>query len=375
MLDDILFGSAMICLFISIPLMLGVRKRPANIWLGLFLFSISWMVSNRFYFRYPEYLFGVFDWPLAGLGPFLYCYARELLGLRNTRRQAWHLLPLALWITVLVSARLLASPAELWAWWKSPPYQTFGLVLQFFTLAYLVAIGFMLRQYRRRVREHYSSINGRDLKWLGALLVTAAVLMSGWIISFAFQIPALCYVLVIAHVLTLFILGWYALWHVGIFLPQNQEAPASPCLAPLLNEGATQDALPEKYSRSGMSDAAQQLIGERLVRRTHTERDYLENDITLTDLAERIGTSPQLLSQYLNHMLGLNFFDYINGLRIEEVKRLICDPAHANAALLDLAMQAGFNSKSTFNAAFKKVTAMTPSVWRKLHVLATEPVN
>ena len=131
----------------------------------------------------------------------------------------------------------------------------------------------------------------------------------------------------------------------------------------------------DKYVRSGMTDATQQLIGERLVRRMSFERDYLDCEVKLTDLAERIGTSPQLLSQYLNHVLGLNFFDYINGLRVAEVQRMMVDLSKANQTLLEMAFAAGFNSKSTFNASFKKVTGMAPSSWRNKRNATSEPIG
>jgi AraC-like DNA-binding protein len=142
------------------------------------------------------------------------------------------------------------------------------------------------------------------------------------------------------------------------------------------DEGLAQDlANPDKYLRSGMTDAAQQLIGERLVRRMSFERDYLDSEVKLTDLAEGIGTSPQLLSQYLNHVLGLNFFDYINGFRVAEVQRMMADSTNTKLTLLELAFAAGFNSKSTFNASFKKVTGMAPSSWRNKLITTSAPIG
>ena len=124
-----------------------------------------------------------------------------------------------------------------------------------------------------------------------------------------------------------------------------------------------------------MTDAARQLIGERLARRAAHESDHLDSDIKLSDLAERIGTSPQLLSQYLNDMLGVNFFDYINSLRVAHIQKMMCSPDGAGQPLLDLAFGAGFNSRSTFNAAFKKISGVAPSAWRKLHMPMSEPIG
>ena len=124
-----------------------------------------------------------------------------------------------------------------------------------------------------------------------------------------------------------------------------------------------------------MTDAATELIAQRLEQRMQGTHDYLESDITLAQLAERIGTSPQLLSQYLNHVLGTNFFDYINGLRVAEVQRNLRDREIAGQSLLQLAFAAGFNSKSTFNAAFKKMTGLTPSTWRAALTATSEPIR
>ena len=82
-----------------------------------------------------------------------------------------------------------------------------------------------------------------------------------------------------------------------------------------------------------------------------------------------------MLSQYLNDVLGVNFFDYINGLRVAHIQNVMGTPAGAGQPLLTLAMDAGFNSRSTFNAAFKKVSGMAPSVWRTLHVSTSGPTG
>lgn len=74
-------------------------------------------------------------------------------------------------------------------------------------------------------------------------------------------------------------------------------------------------------------------------------------------------------------MLEASFFDYVNGRRVAEVQSLMHQPAHDGDTLLDLAMRAGFSSKSTFNACFKKATGMAPSAWRKSHVRTCAPIG
>jgi AraC-like DNA-binding protein len=172
------------------------------------------------------------------------------------------------------------------------------------------------------------------------------------------------WLLLLGRLAVLYFVGWYGMRQADVFLPPVHAAPDP-------DPPAAQD----KYARSGMTGAASALIGERLTRRSRDERDFLDSDLKLVDLAERIGTSPQLLSEYLNDVLGLNFFDYVNGLRIAEVQRLMSDPAHASRAVQDLAFDAGFNSRSTFYTAFKKNCGMTPAEWRKQHVRMSAPLG
>ncbi|MEL6256529.1 MAG: helix-turn-helix domain-containing protein [Bacteroidota bacterium] len=72
------------------------------------------------------------------------------------------------------------------------------------------------------------------------------------------------------------------------------------------------------------------------------------------------------LSQIINQKEGKNFFDFINGYRVEEVKRNLADPNFDHFSILGIGLEAGFKSKSTFNAVFKKMTGHTPTAYKKL---------
>ncbi|MBK8567008.1 MAG: helix-turn-helix transcriptional regulator [Saprospiraceae bacterium] len=95
------------------------------------------------------------------------------------------------------------------------------------------------------------------------------------------------------------------------------------------------------------------------------ERLYLEPELTLSDLARRLQTNASLLSAAVNRAFGKNFNDFVNEYRVEEVKRLLEDPKAKHLSLLGIGLECGFNSKSTFNRAFRKVTGVAPSEWGK----------
>lgn len=100
------------------------------------------------------------------------------------------------------------------------------------------------------------------------------------------------------------------------------------------------------------------------------QKDHLYRDPNLSRdaVAKRLKISSGYLSQQLNASAGVNFSDYLNSYRVKEVKRLLVDPAFAQYSLLGIGYEAGFNSKSTYYAAFKKATGMTPSEFRSRKV-------
>jgi AraC-like DNA-binding protein len=93
------------------------------------------------------------------------------------------------------------------------------------------------------------------------------------------------------------------------------------------------------------------------------EHLFLAPELKLDDLADRLGLSPRLLSQVINEGTGSNFYDFINNYRCREVKRLIAEDE--NITFLEAMYQSGFNSKSSFNKEFKKLTGTTPSEYRQ----------
>lgn len=391
MVQILTLATVILGVLLLLPLLALSRKRPANIWLGLFVYAMTSLALSDYCLITGDYqrdplLWGLFDWPVAAIGAFFYCYVRSLLGLANSWRQSFHFLPALLLIAMLLQVQLVLPQPDFSALVNRHPIQgLMPLLLLFQAVAacYAVAVWYRLRQYRKRLRQHYSSTRQRDLVWLQWLTLAVVLLLIIWLPAVQGGSPWLL-LLVLGRLGLLYAFGWYGLRQQQVFLP----LPLQP-VAPLTTESSGTSVLPDgaesrqlsasnivavssataRYARSGMTAAATQLIGERLVKRMSHDNDYLENDLTLTELAQRIGTSPQLLSEYLNVAQQQNFFDYINSQRVAQVQRqLINAPATGSTdSLLSLALAAGFNSKSTFNTAFRKHSGMTPSAWRALH--------
>jgi AraC-like DNA-binding protein len=90
------------------------------------------------------------------------------------------------------------------------------------------------------------------------------------------------------------------------------------------------------------------------------ERPWLEPELTLADLAQRLRLHPAQLSKVVNLGCGQNFSDFVNCYRVAEAQRKLADPRFAHYSLVGVALESGFNSKSTFNRVFKKLTGQVP---------------
>jgi AraC-like DNA-binding protein len=95
------------------------------------------------------------------------------------------------------------------------------------------------------------------------------------------------------------------------------------------------------------------------------DRNFLNPNISLEMIAEELNLSQGHLSKVINTELGISFKDYLNNLRIDEAKLYLKDPEFSNYTLAAIGLEAGFNSKSAFNASFKKITGHTPSQYRQ----------
>ena len=117
----------------------------------------------------------------------------------------------------------------------------------------------------------------------------------------------------------------------------------------------------DKYSASSLSDKRKISIKKQLDKAIQRDRVYLQSDINIGRLAQRFNSNSKYLSQVIHENYGESFNDFINRRRVNEASRLLVDPAYSHISLEGIAGMVGFGSKSTFNAAFKKFTGVTPS--------------
>ena len=120
-----------------------------------------------------------------------------------------------------------------------------------------------------------------------------------------------------------------------------------------------------KYQKSSLSLEREQQALNKLKHLMETEKPFLENTLSLPVLAKKLAISTHHLSQIINDNLKQNFFEMLASYRIQEAQQILTNPTQQHLKIEEIAEQVGYNSKSAFNAAFKKITGQTPSQYRK----------
>jgi AraC-like DNA-binding protein len=386
--------------FLGITLLSKKNNSLADRILALWLFIISFhlflfyaFLTGKIY-NYP-WLLGVhFPLPLFH-GPFLYLYALALTGqLEKFRlKNALHFLPALLSYLYLASFFFLPSEIKIEVFRnKGAGYEIFmatnSAAVVISGITYVILTALLQRKHRRKIMDEFSNTEKINLDWIMYLVCGIALI---WI----FVILNKDNLVFGTAVLFVLFIGYFGIRQVGIFTPGHHtkqitvdipEPVSETIIETKTDDIGTQDNsqnlssvieanfdsvhTKKKYSKSGLSKEGAIQLHQKLNQLVVNEKIFCDCDITLTELAKKLGTHPNYLSQVINEKMGKNFYDYINGLRIEEFKKLITDPNKRKFTLLSLAFECGFNSKSSFNKYFKKATGQSPSEY--LHQLNVE---
>ncbi len=133
----------------------------------------------------------------------------------------------------------------------------------------------------------------------------------------------------------------------------------------IVNLNAVPSLADGKYQRSALDTAQASSIADKLTKAMTADQLYLDASLSLPKLAKHIAVSPSYISQTLNEHMGMNFFDYVNHYRVAAAKIQL---SSTETTVLEIAMNVGFNAKSSFYTAFKKETQLTPLQYRQQHL-------
>lgn len=127
------------------------------------------------------------------------------------------------------------------------------------------------------------------------------------------------------------------------------------------SDKSVKNKLAGKYTKSSLTDQEAARYLDKLEHFMISEKPWLNPTLNLTDLAEQTDITPHTLSMILNEFAQTNYYDYVNGFRLNHFKKICHLKEYKNFTLLSMAYECGFNSKTTFNSFFKKILGVTPN--------------
>jgi len=352
----------------------GPRHQPASRFLALLMLSIAlWLLDgflrvSGLYRQRPELYFLPIYYSLA-FGPLLYFYVRSLVG--QGFRWRWHRFG-GHFVPVLAQAALYGwlclSPYATRNWFWQHVHRPYTYRLEFIgtwvsLMLYLALSLRRLRQYRRWLADNYSETSRLRLRWLRWLLVLLAVVSGQWLVEvvvreFFGQYYRYDYSTELLGVVV-FVVGVAGLRQLDQpptqVVEEELEAAAGPAAA-LAVSGSEGPTAPASAGTARPVDAA---VAERIRQALEDERLYLNPTLTLAEPAAHTGLAPKLISYTVNAG-GTSFNDLVNGLRVAEVQRRLAAPDARRLTLLGIALECGFNSKTTFNRIFKQFAGVAP---------------
>jgi len=236
--------------------------------------------------------------------------------------------------------------------------------------AYLIVSIRLIRRHGRRIRDVFSNLEEKTLNWLqnlifllaGFWLITAPIEFIDVFLPVEFP-DGLWSGMTVLELLMIYCLGMAAIRQPTVFVLPEELAAAQFLGDETNDDSSVQTAEKVKYAKSALGEADSERILGKVTKAMSEDQLFLDSGLTLPGLADHTGISANYISQVINEQLHCNFFEFVNQHRIDAAKIALLE--RRDSAVLDIALDVGFNSKSTFNAAFKRFAGTTPSQFRK----------
>ncbi|MDO4228670.1 MAG: helix-turn-helix domain-containing protein [Capnocytophaga sp.] len=364
-----------ISLFLAVLLFVKQKKTLPDTILGVWLLFIGihllsyYLHYLGYYNKYPHLLGVTHPFPLL-YAPFLYLYIYFSLQSKQhfKLKHLLHFAPFILTYLYLLPFYFGYTAQEKLIF----DTQDFNSVYRlFFSISFLMFIISWvvysiisyrkLCNYQQLINANFAYEENISLRWLQFFIIGIGVVFgSGIIVSvlryqfnfdFGFNTDFIFFILIVLLVASI---GFEGIRQQGIFTGETTKM------------GDIVRTKSFKYKKSGLKSNEMQTLHEQLLSIMTQEKPYLEPKLTLSQLAERLGISSNNLSQVINQYEGKNFYDFVNSYRVSEFISRACNQANKNLNILGIALDSGFNSKSSFNEVFKKQTGKTPSNYLKL---------
>lgn len=338
------------------------NNHSANTILSKLILIATMMLIGRFiYFRYSS--LSIFHWSLLVdslvflFGPLFYIYIRRLLfkGNKTYLLPVYHAIPFLLLAITALFFLVYFTAEEFYQFYLDG---NLNIIFNVITIAMIVSnLYYLFRSYElvkkfKKEEKQTFSFEQSPVNFLNAFLISFLVCLTAWLVSFINQSILDRYFTYVnyesvwvAIPVLLYVIGYFSLKQPELFrIPLEAK-------------------ISEKKARLSKLDS--DLLKKKLDSLMENEKVFLQHDLTLREVAKLLKTSTNNISWLLNSVYKTTFYDFINNHRIKEFVKDVEERKHLKNTILALSLDAGFNSKSTFNKAFKVVMRDTPSNYIK----------
>lgn len=345
--------------------------------IGLHLLLFYIFFSGK-YIIYPYTLGLSIPLPLIH-GPFLFLYTAAVTNQsKNWKINSLHFLPVILCYFSISNFLLLPNESKILIYKnEGAGYETVQNITLFAILCsgivYVIWSLTLLKKHKRNILNQFSYTEKINLVWLRYLIYGIALI---WL----FVVLGNDELLFSVVVLFVVFIGYFGINQVGVFSkiePVNQPKNHNIDKKSVVIENEDGDKFNavedknSKYSKSGLNEEMARKIHNLLTNEIENKKLFTNPELTLVELSEILNVHPNHLSQVINTFEERNFYDYINSKRIEHFIELLSKSENKKYTILSLAFESGFNSKSSFNKYFKKVTNQTPTEYLNSTVIIT----
>ena len=363
--DVVLLMTAAECILLAIfQAVLPAKNKATSILLTSFLLSVAiasgcvlvlWNGDVRTFEFFDETLLPYFlTTALLLKGPALYLYVKAITqhSFKFDRKHLLHLIPMGICVIWLIVFRIESVELS----FRAATTPTFDRIVncvwhfvKFLPLIYVVAAINVVKKYRTQLENQYSHFSPTEPGWLtiltiGFLCSWSLTLVVHIIAQFSDPLISDAFGIIDNYVTFILInaLFTYSVVYAHQLLATKPEV--------------VKEKTDEKVSDSAIKKVQLGMEVQKL---------FLKHNLNIEEFSKRIDLPIKDVSSVINKHYGTNFFEFMNKYRVEEAKRLLLDESCSDMTVLDILLQAGFNSKSAFHRFFNRLVGVSPTEFRK----------
>ena len=367
-------------LIFSFYIFLNITKeRYGNLFIGFFIFylgleSLEVLLSQTAFYKNHPLLFLIIPNLAFLLYPSFFLYIRSIVykGLKLERRDLLHIIPYLI-IVIIMLFEYYLKPREVQLNIMTNNKIPWFIIFFYYSLRiqgffYLILLIRITYRYKKIVEENYSNIKNRNYKWIIQLTFVFTYFVIAALISNLLRFALNDSYEKIAFYFFATISLTFLIWLIYKVMSQPYLFNGVDSNIKLLREYLVEknNNVNKSLNQNVKNDNKHfKELEANLEKFVTTNEVFLNPSLTIFELAEGLNMKSIDLSSFLNKNLNKNFFDYINEYRIKRAMQILQDPNKKNLTVLEILYEVGFNSKSSFNTAFKKYTNLTPTQYRK----------